>query len=279
MSLVRKSAKPLFDESFLRYDDYDLWLTLDARGNKSLFVDKVLFETTQKPGDISTGNNTEKWLAKLKAKHIKKTGKIADIIIPHHNRHDHLKNCLDKLDNSLFNIIIVSGGSFSENCNKGAKIATTNNLIFLNDDTLPYNEILSEMVDTEGDIIGLAQTMPKHGNKIFYGIGYKKNQNGLLQAGLTRTPEDTHIPSGFCFLVRKKVWQAMGGLDERFRNGGEDQDLGFRAIKQGYKIAYVKTPITHFESQSEGRFSFGRENELLIRELWPEKELIKLLNL
>lgn len=280
MSLVRASINPLFDEEMLRYDDYDLWLTLDKAGHKGLFVNQILFSTSIKPGDISAGDrsNSEYWLGKLKDKHLK-MGKIADIVIPHHNRHDHLKNCLDKLDNTLFNIIIVSGGSFAENCNKGAKIATTDNIIFLNDDTIPDNDILTEMVETKGDIIGLAQTMPKHNGLIFYGIGYRKNQVGILQAGLSRKLEDSHIPSGFCFLVRKKAWKTLNGLDERFRNGGEDQDFGFKALDKGFKINYVTKPIIHYESQSEGRFRYGRDNEILIKKLWPDEKLIKLLKL
>lgn len=280
MSLVRASANPIFDEDLLRYDDYDLWLTLDKNGHKGLFVDKILFSTSIKKGDISDGDdeNRDYWMTKLKDKHLIRK-RIADIIIPHHNRHDHLKNCLERLDNSLFNIIIVSGGSFAENCNKGAKIATTDNLIFLNDDTLPDNDILQEMVETDGDVIGLAQTMPKNKDLIFYGIGYYKNQTGLLHARLARNPEDSHIPSGFCFLVRKRIWKEMNGLDERFRNGGEDQDFGFRAIDKGYKINYVNKPIVHYQSQSEGRFRYGRDNELLRKQIWPDNKIICLLKL
>ena len=85
------------------------------------------------------------------------TNKIADIVIPHHDRHDHLKDCLDCIDNSLFNIIIVSGGTFAHNCNKGAKLAETNKLIFLNDDTIPTNEVLMELAESEYDITGIAQ--------------------------------------------------------------------------------------------------------------------------
>ena len=279
MSLVRSSAKPFFDEYFKRYDDYDLWLTLDKSGHKGLFVDTILFSTVIKQGNISSGNDEVYWMDKLRSKHCKDRGKIADIIIPHHNRHDHLKNCLEHLDNKLFNIIIVSGGSFAENCNKGAKLATTNNLIFLNDDTIPDVNRLQEMIEADGDMVGIAQVMPKYGDVIFYGIGYRKNNIGMIQAGLSRKIEDTSIPSGYCFLFRKSAWKKLGGLNEDFKNGGEDQDIGFRAIESGMKISYIRLPMIHYESQSEGRFSYGRDNELLIKKLWPDDKLIKLLKL
>jgi len=68
--------------------------------------------------ELKSEIQTEIEVEAQKEYHFKK--KIADIIIPHHNRHDLLKNTLDKLPNDIFNIIIVSGGTFAENCNKGA---------------------------------------------------------------------------------------------------------------------------------------------------------------
>ena len=84
----------------------------------------------------------KKDLAKIKPTIEKKRsydikGKIADIIIPHHNRHDLLKNTLDAIPLDIFNIFIVAGGSFARNCNLGAKLAQTDNLIFMNDDIEP----------------------------------------------------------------------------------------------------------------------------------------------
>ena len=280
MSLIDASVKPVWD-NLKRYDDWDLWVSLYKQGHKPAFCDEVLFKTYNRPNGITQINDDsirENKEILYKKHNIDPKAKLADIIIPHHNRHDHLKNCLDKLDNKLFNIIIVSGGSFSENCNEGAKIARTDNLIFLNDDTLPDGEILKKMIDCDGDLTGVAQTIPKH-KIIFYGIGYKLKSSGYLEAGLTRKPEENHIPSGYCFKVKRKAWLELGGLDERFKNGGEDQDLGFRAIEKGYKIDYVLEPMTHYESQSEGRFTHGRDNEALLNKLWSKEKLIKLLKL
>jgi hypothetical protein len=70
--------------------------------------------------------------------------KIASIIIPHHNRKDHLQKLLSRIS-SEFEVIVSSGGTFAENCNRGAKKATTNHFIFCNDDCLPSNEDLQEI--------------------------------------------------------------------------------------------------------------------------------------
>jgi GT2 family glycosyltransferase len=279
MSLIDAKAKPMFDPEMRRFDDWDLWLTLDKAGHKGTFLDKVLFKTKFNPKGLSNNDaeDIKKWTDKLYKKH--KIGhKLADIIIPHHNRHDHLKECLDRLDNSIFNIIIVSGGTFAENCNKGAKIATTSNLIFLNDDTYPDNNILADMAKNGADIVGVAQTQPKYPGLTLYGIGYKRRGDKLV-ARLSRKPDETHIPSGYCFKVKKSVWEEMGGLDEIYKNGAEDQDFGFRALEAGYTIDYILDTMVHIESQSEGRHAHGQQNQDIFDNKWTDKKKAKMLNI
>ena len=280
MSLIDASCDPVFDENLKRYVDWDLWMTLDKQGHKGIFCDNFLFTTYNRQNGISNPdkNETREKMEILFKKHgINPKEKLADIIIPHQDRHDHLKNCLDQLDYRKFNIIIVTGGTFSENCNKGSRIAETDNLIFLNDDTLPDNDVLMEMIESEADFVGVAQYVPVD-KKIYYGIGYKK-QGSTLTAGLMTKREDVSIPSGYCFLVRKKMWQEMNGLDEEYINGGEDQDFGFRAIKEGYSIDYIDRPMTHLHSQSKDRFIKSKHNQALLAKMWPDKKLVKLLNL
>jgi len=192
--------------------------------------------------------------------------KFADIIIPHHNRHDHLKNCLECICLDYFNIIIVAGGSFAENCNKGAKIATAKDLIFLNDDTLPTNDILLEMATRKDDIVGIAQEMSDRAGTV-YGITFKNGKDDFAY-----TPQEVDIPSGFCFKIRHKAWKELGGFDERFKNGGEDTDLFLRAYAH-YTFSYLKNPIKHEHSQSKGRFDSLSENRLLLNKLWTQEKI------
>jgi GT2 family glycosyltransferase len=180
--------------------------------------------------------------------------KFADIIIPHHNQHKMLAECLERLDNKLFNIIIISGGTFAENCNKGAKLAETEDLIFLNDDTLPTNEAMLDLATAEDDITGIAQ---KIGSVVYYGI---KAGTTATTYCLTTKREEVSIPSGFCFKIKKKVWQDLKGFDERYKNGAEDLDLFLRAK---VKFGLIETPIIHHHSQSEGRHKFEKENYAL----------------
>ena len=52
--------------------------------------------------------------------------------------------------------------------------------------------------------------------------------------------------SGSCMLVRRKVFEELGGFDEAYFMYGEDVDLCWRAHQAGYGVAYVPTAsVTH----------------------------------
>lgn len=71
MSLIKRSVQPIFDETMLMYDDWDLWLTLDRAGAKAVFCDKVLFSTKSRANGISSFNKADcqKWKNRLYKKY------------------------------------------------------------------------------------------------------------------------------------------------------------------------------------------------------------------
>lgn len=79
--------------------------------------------------------------------------------------------------------------------------------------------------------------------------------------------------SGFAMLVKRSVWDAVGGMDERFSPGYfEDDDLCMQILKQGYRILLCKNSfIYHAGSQSFSHI--GHVNEILLKhqELFVEK--------
>jgi len=263
MSLIRAECKPMFDEKMRRLEDWDLWVRLERAGHESIFCDKMLFETKSRPGGVSCGNDLEKWRKFL---YSKRPEKIADIIIPHHNRHDLLVKCLEKIDNKKFNITIECGGSFARNCNKGARGAETENLIFLNDDTLPDEYVLIKMATNPTDITGIAQNIPENGK--FYGI---KMDRLSMKRELATTPEKVFMPSGFCFKVKTKVWKKLGGFDEKYINGAEDIDFFLRAMEKKMSFGYLTEGFTHLLSQSDGRFDHAQKNDEIVDEKWKNK--------
>jgi GT2 family glycosyltransferase/lipopolysaccharide/colanic/teichoic acid biosynthesis glycosyltransferase len=63
--------------------------------------------------------------------------------------------------------------------------------------------------------------------------------------------------SGSFLMVRRKVIEAVGGLDENFFMYGEDLDWCYRIQKAGWKIYYVpETQIIHYKGMSAKRSDF-----------------------
>ena len=97
-------------------------------------------------------------------------------------------------------------------------------------------------------IFGLSSLFPK--SKIFgkYHLGYLDNN---------KTHQVEILPGAF-MLVRRKVLDEIGYLDEDFFMYGEDIDLSWRIIKAGYKNYYFpETRIIHYKGESTKKSSIN----------------------
>ena len=196
--------------------------------------------------------------------------KLADIIIPHHDATKHLMNCLDSIPIKPYNVIISRGGSFAYNCNKAARLAETDWLIFVNDDTITNKKALNELINNPNPLVGVPQ-YDRDGNLRLIGIGFDDMQDEIVS-----TRENVLIPSGGYFKIKRDLFNEMGGFDERFVNGHEDLDLFLRCLEHGIKPDYTQNGIVHLESMSTGRFDKLTANVMLFNILWPKERLLNL---
>jgi len=180
------------------------------------------------------------------------------IVIPHHNRHDLLKTCLESIPKG-YPVYIISGGTFAENCNKGFQLVKEEAVFFLNDDTIVNALALSEAEKRleKADIIGINQ-VSQDGSPLF--IGVRVQGSSYWPFTLVKKKELADFPSGAAFLIKTKLFKELNGFNERFKNGAEDVDLFLRAIELKAKIDYTNASITHFLSQSDGRWEFTDQN-------------------
>ena len=128
-----------------------------------------------------------------------------------------------------FELIVnhVSGSEFgfSKGINHMVKGARGDNIILLNDDCMPstgwVEKLLELAKDTDVGIVG----------------------------GLPEGASDKFVTFGLV-LIKSKVFQKIGGLDERYRLGNEDEDFCLRAVAAGFKIRHVDAGAVHLKNTS-----------------------------
>jgi len=168
----------------------------------------------------------------------------------------------------LENITFISNEvnlGFLENCNKGAKLAKGEYILFLNNDTNVQPKWLSSLVDLiESDSkIGMV------GSKLVYPTGEQQEAGGIVWKDASAwnfgrlddptKPEynyvkETDYISGAAIMIRKDLWNKIGGFDKRYIPAYfEDTDLAFEVRRHGYKVMLQpKSVVVHFEGISHG---------------------------
>jgi len=144
-----------------------------------------------------------------------------ELVISANGCTDNTEAYLNYLHTAIPNLIIVWDDKplgFAKAVNEGIKRSTCNKIVLLNNDTLlleqPKNQWLNRLNDYHADISTvLTQYSP-----------ITKQNFGVF----------------FCTMIDKKVFYAIGGLDESFETGGcEDIDFCYRADQNGFSIVDV----------------------------------------
>lgn len=179
---------------------------------------------------------------------------------------------------------------FLRNCNNAAKYAKGSYILFLNNDTQVMPNWLSPLVSLmeDDERIGLV------GSKLIYPNGLLQEAGGILwkngsawNYGNRRNPglpefnyvKEVDYISGASIMIRKELWEEIGGFDETFVPAYcEDSDLAFAVHKRGYKVIYQpKSVVVHFEGVSNGtdltagQKKYQVENSEKFRNKWREE--------
>ena len=92
--------------------------------------------------------------------------------------------------------------------------------------------------DTLFHLIGLAKAFPKCEALNGYAL-WHLNRDEINECGAL---------SGCCMMLKKSLYEEIGGMDEQFFMYQEETDWGLRTAKAGYKIVYnPNAEITHYQ--------------------------------
>ncbi len=238
-----------------------------AQELKAENFDKITFEIFRKPAVsiiIPVYNEFHYTYNCLKSI-LKNSGDVAyEVIIANDCSTDLTKN----ITNIVSGIRVVTTKRnlrFLLNCNNAAKYAKGKYILFLNNDTQVQENWLHPLVQLieRDDKIGMV------GSKLIYPDGYLQEAGGILwqdgsawNYGNRKNPDDpeynyvkeTDYISGAAIMIRKSLWNEIGGFDERFAPAYcEDSDLAFSVRAHGYKVMYQPlSVVVHFEGVSNG---------------------------
>lgn len=173
-----------------------------------------------------------------------------------------------ELDKQIENLVFIKNEEnlgFLLNCNKAAKGSKGKYILFLNNDTNVQPNWLNSLVELiESDSkIGMV------GSHLVYPDGRQQEAGGIIwndasgwnygRLGDRDKPEYNYTKevdyiSGAAIMIQKKLWDEIGGFDERFVPAYyEDTDLAFEVRKHGYKVMYQpQSIVVHFEGISNG---------------------------
>lgn len=113
-----------------------------------------------------------------------------------------------------------------------------------------------------------------HAGFLFDGKGQLRHkQSPNRRFGSTPSYSRFHAVTGACMLIRKSVYDKLGGFDELYENGCEDIDLCFKAQGKGLKILVAnKSIIRHHVSSTRGPNSQRDERNMRrFQEKWRDR--------
>ena len=191
----------------------------------------------------------------------------AEIIVIDNNSPDDSCDMVKQLFPSVTLIENKENFGFSKGNNIGVNKAKGQYLCILNPDTVVAEDTFTKLIDFADSksnlgiigcqlIDGKGKYLPESKRNIptpkvaFKKIlgddkAYYANQVEVNAIG------EVDILVGAFMLIKKEVYDAVGGFDEDYFMYGEDIDLSYKILKQGYSNYYYgKTTVIHFKGES-----------------------------
>lgn len=159
-----------------------------------------------------------------------------------------LNKVSDNYKSNFSDIIIVEGKKnkgFGYGNNEAAKYGNSPYIFFLNVDTeinTDTLEKLSNHIENSESDIGIWE------------LAQKPYEHPKYYDPITL---ETTWASGACMVIRRKLFENIGGFDKNIFMYCEDVEISWNVRKHGYKIKYLfDTPITHYSYTEPNEFKF-----------------------
>ncbi len=179
---------------------------------------------------------------------------------------------------------------FSGGCHRGAAQATGTYLAFVNSDAIVAPDALSRLVDVASEPhVGLATASVRLADapELINSAGNPVHFTGLSWAGGFGEPASRYAErcrvmagSGCCLVMRRDLWEDLGGFAEEFFAYCEDTELSLRLWQRGLTVEYVPDAVVlhHYEFSRNKRklYLLERNRAILIVTAYAGRSLLVL---
>jgi GT2 family glycosyltransferase len=160
----------------------------------------------------------------------------------------------------------VENRGFGAACNQGAALAVTPYLLFLNpdcevqeDSLVAAREVLEVRADVgvtsvalnddTGQVWRSCHRLPRPRHLYARAIGLAQLVPSWFDSAMLSWPHNDdrdvdHVIGAF-YMIRRSLFEQLGGFDERFHVYLEDLDLSLRVKQAGYRIRFLAGPVTY----------------------------------
>lgn len=222
------------------------------------------------------------------------------IVVENHSAEPETRALYDELTKTYgpaFRVLDVSdeieGFNYSRLINLGAATAKGEYLLLLNNDTEVRSpdfmaEMLGYLQRPEVGVVGAklyfrdgltqhaGMLVGPHGAVCHPNQDFESDRDGYLSRAVR--PGNFSAVTGACQMVRKSVFDEVGGYDEAFAVGFNDVDFCFRVRETGRLVTFTPyAELFHYEFVSRGRevadsskFERWKREQALFVERWPK---------
>ncbi len=191
---------------------------------------------------------------------IKAYSKINIVIVDNASTDNSLQSIISLKYEELMIIKNKKNLGFAKGVNKGIRFALkkgAERVLLLNPDTEVDKGFLEPLLLNKADIVGPIIKFKRKGEWL-YDFGGKVNfwlgrtSHNEYPKNIIRNIKKADYLSGCCLLIKRRVFEKIGLLDERYFLFFEDADFCLKAKKAGFKVALEPKSII-FHKLAEGK--------------------------
>ncbi len=173
-----------------------------------------------------------------------------EVIVVDNNSAD---KSVEMLRNNFPKVKVVESkrnSGFSHGNNRGVKVASKDLIMLLNNDVLLSEDTFTRLLTHFDDekVFAAAPRMVLEDGSLNEGHSWGEFRDGMLlfynerqsrKFEIIDKPSVTLYPIGACAVMDRRIYWQLGGLDTMLNPFyWEDDDLGYRALKRGYRVIY-----------------------------------------